>query len=250
MTTVEKIEFDILLVACGPWTSLTCKSLSLSLRPALFGQKAHSLLIEPCSVSPTMSQKVVDNNNTCVDNTCLFVKWEHDSLKKEDIGELELYPRMDGVYVCGCGEHSCSEEDIDCPSNVTCNQKSIEILRKASELVSPSYLNRTQAKLLRGTACYLPVSSTGMIVAGELFGKTKTEITDGGNSVDEKKAKRQCCQKMNNKMCAKFYVAAGHSCWGILNGPATGQGMAEMMLNVKNGTARKLLEPFNPSFCR
>ena len=42
------------------------------------------------------------------------------------------------------------------------------------------------------------------------------------------------------------YVATGHTCWGILNGPATGQGMAELMLNGPDGKAAQLLAPFAP----
>jgi len=47
------------------------------------------------------------------------------------------------------------------------------------------------AEVLRQTACYLPVANTGTIVAGELQ--------------------------------RGVFVATGHTCWGILNGPATGQ---------------------------
>ena len=70
------------------------------------------------------------------------------------------------------------------------------------------------AKLLRATACYLPVSSGGDIVAG--------------------------------KLSPGVYVATGHSCWGILNGPATGEGMAQMILGLDGGMAATLLVPFAP----
>lgn len=69
------------------------------------------------------------------------------------------------------------------------------------------------APLLRETACYLPVANTGEIIAGELQ--------------------------------PGIFVATGHSCWGILNGPATGQGMAELMLGC-SGDAAKLIVPFSP----
>jgi glycine/D-amino acid oxidase-like deaminating enzyme len=70
------------------------------------------------------------------------------------------------------------------------------------------------ATVLRESACYLPCADTGAIVAGRL--------RDG------------------------VYVATGHTCWGILNGPATGQGMAELMLNGPDGKAAQLLAPFAP----
>jgi glycine/D-amino acid oxidase-like deaminating enzyme len=40
------------------------------------------------------------------------------------------------------------------------------------------------------------------------------------------------------------YVATGHSVWGILNAPATGEAMAELIVD---GDARTLdLTPFDP----
>ena len=41
------------------------------------------------------------------------------------------------------------------------------------------------------------------------------------------------------------YVATGHSVWGILNAPATGEAMAEL---IADGTARTVdLSPFDPA---
>ena len=43
---------------------------------------------------------------------------------------------------------------------------------------------------------------------------------------------------------AGAYVATGHSVWGILNAPATGEAMAELIVD---GVAHTVdLEPFNP----
>jgi glycine/D-amino acid oxidase-like deaminating enzyme len=43
---------------------------------------------------------------------------------------------------------------------------------------------------------------------------------------------------------ADAYVATGHSVWGILNTPATGEAMAELIVD---GAAHAVdLEPFNP----
>ena len=40
------------------------------------------------------------------------------------------------------------------------------------------------------------------------------------------------------------YVATGHSVWGILNAPATGEAMAEL---IADGAARSVdLSPFDP----
>jgi glycine/D-amino acid oxidase-like deaminating enzyme len=41
------------------------------------------------------------------------------------------------------------------------------------------------------------------------------------------------------------YIATGHSVWGMLNAPATGEAMAELILD---GAARTVdLAPFDPS---
>ncbi len=41
------------------------------------------------------------------------------------------------------------------------------------------------------------------------------------------------------------YVATGHSVWGILNAPATGEAMAELILD---GAARTVdISPFDPA---
>lgn len=40
------------------------------------------------------------------------------------------------------------------------------------------------------------------------------------------------------------YIATGHSVWGVLNSPATGEAMAEL---IADGTTRAIdLSPFNP----
>ena len=44
--------------------------------------------------------------------------------------------------------------------------------------------------------------------------------------------------------CAGAYVATGHNVWGILNAPATGEALAEL---ITDGAARSTdLGPFDP----
>jgi glycine/D-amino acid oxidase-like deaminating enzyme len=116
--------------------------------------------------------------------------------------------RLDGVYVCGCGEEPRLVREE--PAAVAVSEKARACLVASAGSVSSAL---DGAEVLRATACYLPVASTGAIVAGEL--------QEG------------------------VYVATGHSCWGILNGPATGQGLAELVLHG-GGTAAALLAPFAP----
>jgi glycine/D-amino acid oxidase-like deaminating enzyme len=185
----EEHTCDALLLAAGPWTSQVAQTLGMKMSAAIFGLKAHSVLLEPTSQ---------------VDDSCLFMQWEGDPFA----GEFELYPRLDGVYVCGCGESPTMVDEG--PSDVKISKKANSCLLASAASVSSALEG---AKVLRETACYLPVASTGAIVAGELQ--------------------------------AGIFVATGHTCWGILNGPATGKGMAELIA-CGGGGAAELLTPFAP----
>merc|ERR1711936_19517 len=59
------------------------------------------------------------------------------------------------------------------------------------------------AKLLQKQACYLPCSPDGIPIIGKLP-----------------------CYK-------DAYVGTGHGVWGILNGPATGKCLAQVILDIK-----------------
>ena len=40
-------------------------------------------------------------------------------------------------------------------------------------------------------------------------------------------------------------MAAGHYCWGILNSPATGKGLAELIVNGKSSIDLSAFDPAN-----
>ncbi|CAI9276737.1 unnamed protein product [Lactuca saligna] len=109
----------------------------------------------------------------------------------------EIYPRPTGeVYVCGMS----SEEEIpDDPEEIQPNMDSIGVLKRVAEKVS-SHLGG-EARVKAEQACFLPSTDDGVPVIGEVPGM---------------------------KGC---FVATGHSCWGILNGPATGAAVAELVLD-------------------
>lgn len=110
----------------------------------------------------------------------------------------EVYPRPTGeVYICGM---SSQEEVPDDPDQVTSNPESIEVLKRVAKTVS-SYLNEENAQVKAEQACFLPTTEDGVPVIGEIPG-------------------------ING-----CYVATGHSCWGILNGPATGFALAELIVD-------------------
>ncbi|XP_010464254.1 PREDICTED: putative oxidoreductase TDA3 [Camelina sativa] len=124
----------------------------------------------------------------------------------------EVYPRPTGeVYICGM---SSQEEVPDDPDQVTSNPESIQVLKRVAKTVS-SYLNEENALVKAEQACFLPGTDDGVPVIGEIPGI---------------------------KGC---YVATGHSCWGILNGPATGAALAELIVD---GVATCVdLSRFSPS---
>ncbi|KAF4364633.1 hypothetical protein G4B88_028556 [Cannabis sativa] len=124
----------------------------------------------------------------------------------------EVYPRPTGeVYICGMS----AEEDVpEDPEQIIGKPESIQALKRVASSVS-SHLREGEARVKAEQACFLPCTDDGLPIIGELPG-------------------------ING-----CYVATGHSCWGILNGPATGAAMAELVL--KGRAAIVDLSPFSPA---
>ncbi|XP_010030525.2 putative oxidoreductase TDA3 [Eucalyptus grandis] len=124
----------------------------------------------------------------------------------------EVYPRPTGeVYLCGM---SSQEEVPDDPEEVAPNPESITVLKRVAWAVS-SHLAEGEAGVKAEQACFLPCTEDEVPVIGELPGL-------------------EGC-----------YVATGHSCWGILNGPATGAAVAELVLEGRAQTVD--LTRFSPA---
>jgi glycine/D-amino acid oxidase-like deaminating enzyme len=121
----------------------------------------------------------------------------------------ELFPRDDGtIYVCAIS----SEEPLPLdPTGVVPGPGAIERLEALCASVSPVL---AAARILTRQACYRPVTRDGLPLIGPVPG-----VVDA-------------------------YIATGHSVWGILNAPATGEAVAELIVD---GAAHTIdLEPFNP----
>lgn len=101
------------------------------------------------------------------------------------------------VYICGM---SAQAEVPDDPEQITPVPESINTLKRVASSVS-SHLVEGEATVKAEQACILPCSEDDVPIIGEVPG------VEG------------------------CYVATGHSCWGILNGPATGAAMAELILD-------------------
>ena len=121
----------------------------------------------------------------------------------------ELFPRSDGTtYVCAISSESPLPVD---PAEVSPDPGAIERLERMCSAMSPVLAS---AKILARQACYRPVTRDGLPLIGRIPG------VEGA------------------------YVATGHSVWGILNAPATGEAMAEL---IADGAAHSVdLSPFDP----
>lgn len=142
---------------------------------------------------------------------CLFLSYQPEPGAK--MLDPEVYPRPTGeVYICGMSK---DENPPDDPATITGEPDSIAMLHKIAGKVSSQLKKEEGAEVVAEQACYLPCTADGLPVIGEIPGV---------------------------KGC---YVATGHSCWGILNGPATGAALAELILDGKSKIVD--LEPFSPA---
>jgi glycine/D-amino acid oxidase-like deaminating enzyme len=127
--------------------------------------------------------------------------------------EPEIFPRPDGeVYVCGMADPAPLP---DSPESVEVNEDSCAVLARAAGRVSAAL---AEARIVRRQACYRPVTDDGLPLIGRVPGVRGA------------------------------YVATGHGPWGILNAPATGLAMAEL---VAEGAAASVdLRAFDPARLR
>ncbi len=135
----------------------------------------------------------------------LFVEFETNT----GIQTPEVMPRSDGTtYVCGLSGDEPLPVD---PSLVNVEPGVCDRLRAITTTFSPPL---GAAEVLAEQACYRPVAEDGLPLIGRIPGVKGA------------------------------FVATGHSVWGMLNGPATGEVMAELIID---GMATAVdIAPFNP----
>ena len=124
--------------------------------------------------------------------------------------EPEIFPRPDGeTYVCGMADPAPLPESAE---GVEVNNASCEVLARAAGRVSTAL---AAARIIRRQACYRPVTDDGLPLIGRIPG------------------------------VAGAYVATGHGPWGMLNAPATGLALSEL---IADGAASLVdLRPFDPA---
>ena len=124
--------------------------------------------------------------------------------------EPEIVPRVDGdVYVCGMADPAPLPES---PDDVSVDDAACATLARAAATVSTALAG---ARIDRRQACYRPVTDDGLPLIGRVPGLPGA------------------------------YVATGHGPWGMLNAPATGLALAELI--VAGASSSLDLEPFDPA---
>ena len=123
--------------------------------------------------------------------------------------EPEIFPRPDGeVYVCGMADPAPLPES---PDAVTVSDEACAVLVRAAGRLSTVLAH---ARVTSRQACYRPVTDDGLPLIG-----TVPDATGA-------------------------FVATGHGPWGMLNAPATGRALAELI--VDGGGSTVDLRPFDP----
>lgn len=246
--TEEVIPADVVVLALGPWSSSIrlaasepqpqdSKPRKKKLRLPIEAEGAHSVVIEPKSPIPP---------------SALFLSYVHSpssppfaspGSSSSHIGEIEaeVYPRPDGtVYMCiadssvGNDEHPIRPLPDD-PAQVLPLPRNNTILLEIARQVSASLHLKLDAgeQPKRQQVCYLPVCTRdGKPIIGQLDLSTLPSSSSSSSASHS----------------TKVFVATGHSCWGILNAPATGAALAELILEGRSSID---LSPFDPNrvFC-
>jgi len=122
----------------------------------------------------------------------------------------EVFPRADGtVYVCGLSSEAPLPAD---PAAVAPDPEAAERLRAMVASFAPAL---AAAEVVATQACYRPVARDGLPLIGRVPG------------------------------LGAAYVATAHSVWGMLNAPATGEALAELI--VEGASATVDLAAFDPA---
>jgi glycine/D-amino acid oxidase-like deaminating enzyme len=126
---------------------------------------------------------------------------------------IEMFPRGDGTtHITAFSDQRPLPID---PAAVTPDPRAIDRLQALAARISPAL--RTE-RIVARQSCFRPVTQDGLPLIGRVPGT------------------------------AGAYVATGHSVWGILNAPATGEALAEL---IADGTAHSTdLTPFDPARLR
>ena len=156
------------------------------------------------------SPSLVYDTGTEVPAEALFLEYQEDS---GNAVAVEVFPRADGsTHVAAFADQDPLPLD---PADVKPDPAAIDSLQAICERLSPAF---RADRIIARQACFRPVTQDGLPLIGKVPG------SEGA------------------------YIATGHSVWGILNAPATGEAMAEL---IADGSAKTTdLTPFDPARLR
>jgi glycine/D-amino acid oxidase-like deaminating enzyme len=152
------------------------------------------------------SPSIVYDTGMDVPADALFLEYRDAS---GDEVSVEVFPRADGsTHVCAFSGEAPLPLD---PAQVEPDPDVIARLRAVCERLSPAF---KPDRIIAKQACFRPITRDYMPLIG------RVPRTEGA------------------------YVATGHNVWGILNAPATGEAMSELIVDGKAQTVD--LKPFDP----
>jgi glycine/D-amino acid oxidase-like deaminating enzyme len=152
------------------------------------------------------SPSLVYDTGTDVPADALFLEYRDEP--GEDV-TVEVFPRGDGsTHVCAFSGEASLPLD---PADVAPEEEVIERLHSVCERLSPAL---SRERIIAKQACFRPITRDYLPLIGRVPG------VNGA------------------------YVATGHNVWGILNGPATGEAMSELIVDGEAHTVD--LSAFDP----
>ena len=161
-------------------------------------------------VSGQQSPSIVYDTGTDVPAHALFLEFQEAS---GDPLTVEVFPRADGsTHVCAFSGAAPLPHD---PAEVAPEPDAIERLRSLCERLSPAF---SAERIIAEQACFRPITRDYLPLIGRV------------------------------PRLAGAYVATGHNVWGILNAPATGEAMAELIVDGEAHTVD--LAAFDPGRLR
>ncbi|OKL55449.1 hypothetical protein UA08_09264 [Talaromyces atroroseus] len=184
------------VLAAGPWSGEVfgaIKPSGISYELPVFGTRGHSIFIDTLEPLPPLAVFTEYHNG------------ESERLEGETTKpfHLEFYPRPEYLYVCGPADNRTPLPPVDTPAvdSAFCNRM-FEMCGKTSHVLANGTLRQKQS-------CYMPMvkltdrSSANPVLSGPpLIGKLP--------------------------FFDNLIAATGHSCWGMMFGPATGYVVAEI----------------------
>lgn len=151
------------------------------------------------------------------------------------LGDPEVYPRSDGTAYC-CGFPDPPVVVKEEPGREEVRQEKVDEIVNAVRVASGSSSRGGGGGGVLGQepdivqSCYLPCTPDNIPMMGKVMVMDQNDESSSTNvDVDG------------------CYVSAGHGCWGILMGPATGEAMAKLILTGEESSSEYVdLTPFSP----